>query len=477
MLKRLLDPEYVAFVVILGLAVIYLVQLPIGEMTRFDEFMTLDRSNGFLLTGDWTTVSASNIPNFQKPPLQYWMGAALLATGMDEHLAMRLPSWLFSVVCLFATAALAREIAPRHPWAVPGAILLFASSIEFWPYAMSGMLETGSAAFVSLALLYAYRGLAQPRAWWWAALFIGLGALQKSPAALAAVIVFTAGAAVAGWIKGVPMPGLRSRHLAGASLAALLLIGAWPILQLALHGYEAIQVSLQRELIDRFSPSEGIGHRGLGDVLSIVFRDEPFLRLGAIIGLFVLPGLLKEPRIWGFTVLTVAYIGLVITAGGAIYPRYTLNFLPMFSAILAIWIFQAPWTLRRKWIVTAIISALMFGPISFASRDTSPASKILATVGAQLQREDVLLVCAWAPPIVAPGAVSYYASNGRPFVYLRDPAELETHAAEIDGRPIRGLCSEAELAAIRSAFTDLTAVQMMGDGYIHFVARRDPALP
>jgi 4-amino-4-deoxy-L-arabinose transferase-like glycosyltransferase len=472
MLKRLLDPEYVAFVVILGLSAIYLVQLPIGEMTRFDEFMTLDRSNGFLLTGDWMTVSASNIPNFQKPPLQYWMGAALLATGMDENLAMRLPSWLFSVVCLFATGALAREIAPRHPWAVPAAILLFASSIEFWPYAMSGMLETGSAAFVSLALLYAYRGLEQPRAWWGAAVFIGLGALQKSPAAFAAVIVFIAGAAIAGWIKGIPMPGLRSRHLAGAGLATLLLVGAWPILQLALHGYEAIQDSLQRELIDRFSPAEGIGHRGLGDVLGIVFRDEPFLRLGAIIGLFVLPGLMKEPRIWGFTVLTVAYIVLVVTAGGAIYPRYTLNFLPMFSAILAIWIFQAPWTMRRKWIVTGIISALMFGPISFASRDTNPAPEMLAAVGAQLRPEDVLLVCAWAPPVVAPGAVSYYASNGRPFVYLRDPAEIEAHAAEIEGRPIRGLCSETELAAIRSAFVDVTPVETLGEGYVHFVARR-----
>ncbi len=257
MLKRLLDPEYVAFVVILGLSAIYLVQLPIGEMTRFDEFMTLDRSNGFLLTGDWMTVSASNIPNFQKPPLQYWMGAALLATGMDENLAMRLPSWLFSVVCLFATGALAREIAPRHPWAVPAAILLFASSIEFWPYAMSGMLETGSAAFVSLALLYAYRGLEQPRAWWGAAVFIGLGALQKSPAAFAAVIVFIAGAAVAGWIKGIPMPGLRSRHLAGAGLATLLLVGAWPILQLALHGYEAIQELIAARIDRSVQPGGG----------------------------------------------------------------------------------------------------------------------------------------------------------------------------------------------------------------------------
>jgi 4-amino-4-deoxy-L-arabinose transferase-like glycosyltransferase len=472
MTKRFGDPETVARLLIVGFAMFYLVQLPIGEMTRFDEFMTLDRSNGFLLFGDWTTVHASNLPNFQKPPLQYWMGAALLSTGMDEHLAMRLPSWMFSVVCLYATAALAREIAPRHPWAAPAALLLFASSIEFWPYAMSGMLETGSAAFVSLALLYAYRSLEHPRAWWWAAVFVGLGALQKSPAAFAAVIVFTAGAIAASRVKGVSLPGLRSYHLAGAAVAALLLIGFWPVLQLYLHGYEAIQVSLHREMLDRFVPSEEAGHRGLGKVVSIVFRDEPFLRLGAIVALFVLPGVLKDPRLWGFTVLTLGYIGLVFAAGGAIYPRYTLNFLPMFSAVLAVWIFQTAWSLRRKWIVAGVISLLMLGPFSFATRSPDSVPDMLATVGAQLQPDEVLLVCAWGPSTLSPGAVSYYSSNGRPFVYLRDPQELQARLAEIAERPIRGLCSETGVSDIRSALGDVATVENLGGGYIHFVANR-----
>jgi hypothetical protein len=225
-------------------------------------------------------------------------------------------------------------------------------------------------------------------------------------------------------------------------------------------------------MIERFMPGEEAGQRGLGQVLSIVVRDEPFLRLGAIAALFFLPGLLKEPRIWGFTVLIVGYIGLVFVAGGSIYPRYTLNFLPMFSAVLAVWIFQAPWPVRRKWIVTAILSVLMFGPLSTATGNSRNLPEMLTTVGERLQPEEVLLVCAWSHPILSPGAVSYYASNGRPFVYLHDPAELETLAVRIDGRPIRGLCSEAELAAIRSALTDVTPVQMMGERYLHFVARR-----
>ena len=475
MIKWLRDPELLGLLIIAGLAAFYLTQLPIGELSRYDEFKTLDRSNGFLLFGDWTTVYASNVPNFQKPPLQYWMGAILLSTGMDEHLAMKLPSWVFSIVCLFATAALVRNIAPRHPWAVPAALILLASSTEFWPYAMSGMLETGSAAFVSLALLFGYRGFERPGAWWWAAIFIGLGALQKSPAALVVVIVFIAGAATACWMKGAPMPGLRSRHFAGAAFAALLLVAAWPLLQLRLNGYEALRVSIQREMLDRFVPGDETGQRGLQEVWRIVVRDEPFLRLGGIAGLFFLPGLLKEPRIWGFTAVAVGYVLAVLLAGGAIYPRYTLNFVPLFSAILAIWIFRSAWSMRRKWFVTAVGSVLMLGPISPAKPPVENAGsppEVLAAVGAQLRPDEMLLVCAWESRLkVSPGTVSYYASNGRPFEYLLDNSDLEGLHEELAGKPLRGLCSRAEFALLQSVFPQAEPLQPVGDGFVHFVVR------
>jgi len=475
-ITRFRDPAFLSLVLIAGLALFYLTQMPIGELYRYDEFKTLDRSNGFLLFGDWTTVYASNIPNFQKPPLQYWMGAAFLSTGMNEHLAMKLPSWLFSVVCLFATVALVREIAPRLVWAAPAAIVLLASSTEFWSHAMSGMLETGSAAFVTLALLFAYRGLREPRNWWWCALVIGLGALQKSPAALLAVVVFTVAAALAGKAQGTPMPGLRSRSLLGAGLLALALVALWPFLQTVFHGYDAIRVGLKTEMMDRFVPGEATGNRGFGDVWRIVIRDEPLLRLGAIAGLFVLPGMLREPRLWGFTALTLGYVLSVYVAGGSVYPRYTLNFLPLFCAVVAIWIFHSGLSMRRKWIVIGIMSLLMLGPVKPAilvsaggSGAGSPETAVLPPVGAQLRPDEVLVVCAWeSEGRLSPGAVSFYASDGRPFFYLRSRADLEARLQALKGKPIRGLCPASDFPTIRALLDDAEPAEPLADGYVQF---------
>ena len=70
----------------------YAPTLGTGFITHTDEFATLDRSSSMLTTGDWATVHSRNLPSFKKPPLQYWMGAALMNAGMDLPAALRLPS-------------------------------------------------------------------------------------------------------------------------------------------------------------------------------------------------------------------------------------------------------------------------------------------------------------------------------------------------------------------------------------------------
>ncbi|RAP39815.1 hypothetical protein BYZ73_18490 [Rhodovulum viride] len=473
------DPQKLGLILISGLALFYFTQLPVGQLYRFDEFLTLDRTNGFLRFGDWTTVYSSNLPNFQKPPLQYWMGAVFLGAGVDETVAIRIPSWIFSVVCLVATASLARSIVPAHPHAAPAAVILLASSTEFWSHAMSGMLETGSAAFVTLALLFAYRALKEPANWWWVAVAVGLGALQKSPGALAAVAVFVAGAALAARLRGVALPGLRSRIFPVAGLLALCLAAAWPLLQILLHGSAAIRSAVDNELIGRFSPDATSGMRGFGDVWGIVIRDEPFLRLGAIAGLFVLPTLLRDPRLFGFTAVVLGYVASIVLAGGAVYPRYTLNLVPLFCAVVAVWIFQSQARLRRKWILTGIMSLLLLGPLKPAilvsgqsARDQAAQSTVLPTVGMQLQDDETLVVCGWDRKTrFSPGAVSFYASNGRPFVYLTQKEDLGPKLSALTGRPIRGVCSSSSFAELSEVFDAAEVVERLAPDYVVFTVR------
>jgi 4-amino-4-deoxy-L-arabinose transferase-like glycosyltransferase len=173
---------------VLLIAAVWLACLPllsVGGISHFDEFYTLDRAISFGRMGDWFTVFSGNEPSFRKPPLQYWMSAGLLDAGVGETVALRLPSMLFALGTLAATAWLARAIAPALPWAMPISVGLLASSVQFWSFANSGMLDVGAGFFAAAAVAAAVVALDRPRVWYVVALLLGLGALQKAPAGVA----------------------------------------------------------------------------------------------------------------------------------------------------------------------------------------------------------------------------------------------------------------------------------------------------
>ncbi|MEM9106327.1 MAG: hypothetical protein AAGC96_11790 [Pseudomonadota bacterium] len=110
--------------------------IPAGTYHFYDEFHTLDRSTGFARHNDWFAVYSLQEVNFRKPPLQYWMTAGLLEAGADLQFALRLPSMIFAVGLLGATACLAGVLLPHRLWAMPGAVLLVACSTMFWRHAL-----------------------------------------------------------------------------------------------------------------------------------------------------------------------------------------------------------------------------------------------------------------------------------------------------------------------------------------------------
>lgn len=467
-----------AVLIVVVLAAYYFTLLPVGDIQINDEFRTFDRTLGFVESGDYLTVQAYNQPTFRKPPLQYWMSAALIARGVDLVAALRFPSWLFTILTLATTGFLAHTLRPRSAFAAPAAIALLAGSEAFWMFGISAMLDAGAMAFATVAVTACLLALRQPRWWYLVAAAIGLAAMQKAPIPLALVAVMVLVATATARQTGIDLRGaFANRHfvLAGLVMTAMLL--AWPAIQWLRHGTEALAEAYGVEMVNRFSPFSGV-RRGPGQPLAkLVFDGEYILRVPGLLALAALPFLLGRRELLALPLMVVAYAVMAAVAGGSLYPRYFLVFLPLLMAALAVVIVDglARWPIAALAVVVALSFSLS-GPFRTSAglghlREGPMALRpFLEEVGRALRDDETLVACQGrGSPHV--GLVSQFASNGRPFLRLQEFGALER--LERQGRarpPYRGVCKAAEADTVRRRFGE-NAIMGEFNGAIHWQSR------
>ncbi len=464
-------PLAVTVLLIAGAWAVHLPLLPVGGISHYDEFYTLDRSVSFARMGDWFTVFSGNEPSFRKPPLQYWMTAGLLEAGVGETVALRLPSMLFALGMLAATAWLARALAPALPWAMPLAVGLLASSEQLWTYANSAMLDAGAGFFAVAAVAAAVAALERPRLWFLVAVLAGLGALQKAPAGFLFVGVGLAALRAA---RGrVPSPRVfRDLAFRKAAWLALALILAWPALQALRYGDGSFSESHDRQMFARFAPDLDAGLRGPGDLAALVIVDEPWLRWPALAAVLILPFMVRRPGSVMVTAVVGAYVIAVLAAGGTVYARYSLTILPLLMAALGVVLAGLrPAPLAGIGAAVAL-SALSGGPVRMdalreAARqppEIAAQVAVLKRVGAEIGPGETLVYC-WTrgDRRLVPGAVSVHASNGQPMVDIGGRG-LRTREG-----PFRGVCPDWEIASVAPLF-DGFAVVREDAGYVVFTA-------
>ena len=469
-----------AAAMLLGLVALwYAPTIGSGFITHTDEFATLDRSSSMISTGDWWSVHSRNLPSFKKPPLQYWMSAALLEAGMGLPLALRLPSLLFAIACLAATGLLARAILPASPWVAPAAMLLCASSLDFWMLSTSALLDTGSVFFATLAVAATIRALERPGWWYVAAAAVALGALQKAPIGLVVVLGYLVVLSRTASLHGLDVAAIRrAPAFRRAVRIALVAVLAWPALQLARHGSLTVVEDLLGQTVGRFVPAgfdeDLADFSGLYDM---IIRAEPVLRGLGIAALAWLPWRLRRFDLLPLPVLFGAYVLLMYLAVGNVSGRYTLVFLPWFAAALAAVILSLGLPALARAAAIVAVSALSLGPLKpqevlgLAQSDRqAEALAALSAVGAALRPDETLVICNWRPRTFAPGAVTYFAAGGRPFEMPLSPGELpeRTAAGELAG-PFRGLCPTAQLEEMAERLTGLVRVEEMS-GFTHWTA-------
>jgi len=190
-------PGWTAQALVLSAAAAWLLAFAwVGALPLDNDALYADVGRTMLRTGDWLNPRIHGVPFLDKPPLFYWMMAAVQAMFSDWILTLRLPA----ILCAWVTALLAFDAARRpNGNTVAGmlAVLFLLGNAIWFEYARRVYMEVPVTLFVfgsSLALLQAWRHSCEGRSYlgWYAlaGVLTGAGFMLKSLVGLFAVIGF-----------------------------------------------------------------------------------------------------------------------------------------------------------------------------------------------------------------------------------------------------------------------------------------------
>ncbi|BBL72493.1 ArnT family glycosyltransferase [Methylogaea oryzae] len=139
-----------------------------------------------LASGDWLLPRLNGQLYITKPPLFYWLGAAVAAlSGGAGEWAVRLPSALAALAVLWGVYRVALDLFGR--WPALFAVQILLANAGFATFARRAEIEMLLTALCSLSLLAALGYVAQNRSrrWLWLSYgLLGLALLTKGPVAL-----------------------------------------------------------------------------------------------------------------------------------------------------------------------------------------------------------------------------------------------------------------------------------------------------
>ncbi|HSO46622.1 MAG TPA: hypothetical protein VLQ68_01705, partial [Rhizobiaceae bacterium] len=324
------------------------------------------------------------------------------------------------------------------------------------------------------ALAAFFAATRNPR-WWYAVAFLaGLGSLQKAPLALGflavAIAVFAIQSARAK--DGEAGRTFANRHFAIAMVILLALHLVWPAMQYLQHGPAFIQQAYVDQMWMRFAgaperPEQASAwFRGL-------FRGQPLLEAPLIAATLAIPFVFRNSRALTLAFLFVAYVVLAGFASEQGSARYAILYYPVMAACLSA---IAAHYLGAKALVWMILYSLVLGtPFKGAERlrlDQGTQSRhigFMQRIATAAQPGEAFVRCTWNrgrnPPF--PGAISYYASAGRPVRRLEEAGHLTAIAG--DG-PYRGICTLAEFEDLKAVLAEPVAVETSGN-HVHWTAK------
>ncbi|MEI4471381.1 ArnT family glycosyltransferase [Frigidibacter sp. MR17.24] len=451
----------------------FLPQLDRAGLNQYDEYHTLDRTLAAARGGHWSSVWSNHEPSFRKPPLQYWAGAGLILTGIDEILAMRLVAMGFGLTLLAATGALAAVVAGPgrgRATAAATAVLLLAASPMVWSQATAAMLDAGAALFTLVTGLGVALAVRRPRLIWIAVAGVFLGALQKAPVGLP--LLFATLAALRIWRvePEVPLRAAERRPLRRrARRIAVALVLAWPVFQALQHGFGAFRTSVVTEMAERFVPT--VDDDTVGNWVSWVdwmIEDSAVLWFPALAAALTMPLWHRRAESVVIAAWTLIFLLGMTFADGDTYSRYLLMVLPFLATALSVGLVRA----IRLPLLPALLGAgavAMTGVATLEVNQPEPdklARDALAReLGTRVAPGDTLLFCRYygGEATMNFAALSAFASAGQPVISITGARDLERARADGKlGSPVWGFCSDETLAELRDRLEGYEVVGTSG---------------
>lgn len=182
--RRIFKPLATKILLFIALAALYFWNLGAGSLQQWDEGLTAERAREIIETGQWLTPQFGYEPDFNKPPLYYWLTAINYRIFGIHEFSVRLWSALFGMACVVLVYCIARQIAsgsttpkawnesaggsPSDAGSNPFAGLLAAFFLATNPHWMNrtreGLLDSGM-LFGMLACVYLMNRAASKVAW------------------------------------------------------------------------------------------------------------------------------------------------------------------------------------------------------------------------------------------------------------------------------------------------------------------------
>ncbi len=303
-------------------------------------------------SGRFFTMTWNGHPNFQKPPLQFWLVSRFFGAFGEHDLVARLPSIVMALGLLVATYRIG-VLTVGRAGAVTGVAGL-ALSPYFTDHARRVMQEIPFALWTALAMLIVLESRRRPRLMALFALPLAAAILTKSVLGLLPLLVLgTSVAAIPALRASIKSPWTWIGVLGGLALAA-----TWTIHQGMTFGAEALREHYLAEVRPRSATSVDPLRFLLGYPWQLLDSYQPVI-IPAVLGAFVLwrnravrreTGLLLV--IWAF----VPVLALNFLSGRT--PRYIFPIFPALALCGGFWLAHvapAVAVLVRRFVAPALL--------------------------------------------------------------------------------------------------------------------------
>jgi len=201
-------------------------------------------------SGSFFEVTWGGRPDFDYPPLQFWVLGRSFALFGESDLAARLPSVLMALAVLAATYRIGRSVFGRG--AAVCAVAVLAVTPIFATHARRCMMDVPLCFWTTLALLVFLAGLRRPRLHALMALPLGAAVLTKGPLGLLPLVLVPAALATR---EG--RVALRSGWLWLGLVGGLLLGASWPAREAMVHGRAFVEEHFVRTTLSPVMGTRG----------------------------------------------------------------------------------------------------------------------------------------------------------------------------------------------------------------------------